>query len=37
VFECPLGRVDILEFMRKMERNKDRAWWKEERDVFFDP
>ncbi|CAO2651123.1 Nn.00g094200.m01.CDS01 [Neocucurbitaria sp. VM-36] len=36
-FLCPMGRMDLLGFMERMEEHKDRAWWKEERDVFFDP
>ena len=37
VFMCPVGRMDLLEFMHKMEVNAETAWWKDERDVFFDP
>jgi hypothetical protein len=37
VFECPIGRMPILNFLKEMEEKKNRAWWKEERDIFFDP
>ncbi|KAF1851809.1 uncharacterized protein K460DRAFT_362555 [Cucurbitaria berberidis CBS 394.84] len=36
-FMCPMGRTDLLGFMKRMEERKDKAWWKDERDVFFDP
>jgi hypothetical protein len=36
VFMCPIGRMEILGFMQQMERNRDKAWWKDERDVIFD-
>jgi hypothetical protein len=34
-----MGRMPILEFLRNMDKegNKKRAWWKDVRDVFFDP
>ena len=39
VLMCPMGRMPILEFLRNMDKegNKKRAWWKDVRDVFFDP
>lgn len=36
-FMCPMGQMDILGFMRQMDENKNRAWWKDEREVIFDP
>ncbi len=37
VLVCPMGRMPILSFLENMEKDKSKAWWKEERDVFFDP
>ncbi|KAG9185751.1 hypothetical protein G6011_07082 [Alternaria panax] len=39
VFMCPMGRMSILEFLKNMEKdkNKGKAWWKDVVDVFFDP
>ncbi|KAH8624368.1 hypothetical protein IG631_21107 [Alternaria alternata] len=39
VLMCPMGRMPILEFLRNMDKegNKKKAWWKDVRDVFFDP
>ncbi|KAJ4369049.1 hypothetical protein N0V83_006132 [Neocucurbitaria cava] len=36
-FLSPLGRMDVLGFMKRMDEHKGKAWWKDERDVFFDP
>ncbi|PSN69103.1 hypothetical protein BS50DRAFT_619787 [Corynespora cassiicola Philippines] len=35
-FLSPRGRSDLLGFLQKM-RDEDWAWWKDERDVFFNP
>jgi hypothetical protein len=37
VLMCPMGRMSILEFLRNMDKNKEKAWWKDVGDVFFDP
>jgi hypothetical protein len=34
-FLSPLGRREILQFLRDMERNKGRAWWRDVREVYF--
>lgn len=36
-FLSPTGRRDLTEFMDEMERKKDRAWWKDLRELMFDP
>ncbi|KAL6703292.1 hypothetical protein ACN47E_009999 [Coniothyrium glycines] len=36
-FLSPVGRTELLEFMKKMDENKQRAWWKEEESVQFYP